>query len=1422
MAKRRINWKRVRTLLLGLTAVILAAVGTVFSIQQWRQHRHTYYTDGVTIREPATSAQPRDILWQPPRALDAPINSAAEEYEPKLTADGETMYFVGGRPGGNADLFTSTHTLTPTGEQWSEPQPLEALNTLDDELGPQPTFDGRSLLFYSNRSGGFGGYDLWITHRGDDGAWSVPENLGDAVNSEYHEYSPTLAPDGRLLIYASNRPRYGRPTTQPDPKWPATVRERSERLPYDLFIARVDGDAVSTAQRIDALNTPRNEGTPAFSPAGDFLYFASDRTGLGGSYDLFRSRIVRGEFQPPEDLGPSINTPSNELDPALTLGGFSLLFSSDRVIDVADQRGKPNYNIFTTQSREVFTEVDHAAAAIDWAGLWETFAPSLLWLLLLLLAFLLLLAMMRGLQSRKLSLIARCLLASLIAHLIIMMLLGFWQVSVGVADMIRRGGAIKIALLPSTGSSELVAQVRGGLTDVSVAAKLDSSEREQTEVAAAPEPLMLVSMTELSTTEIDIDASAAVREALAEADPSSELRPPPVIVSAPADRPAVSAVEMPASESMAQQPEAALAMPRSNARPAARDAAGNAIPAPALGDPRLAAVQPPALQASSALTASGSMAGAVRPNDSKAQSSTPSSIATALVPLPLPSATPRDIADARLPDAAAPSATEGESVPTMLASSAGSPKATMDLPVAASVPGISSPNASPQSTSIESTGSLAAVAVPTSSAGPAPSSSSVAAAVPMALPLPTSSPIEVAVARMPEASSNATPQAEPSMQVSVSAIAGATSRPDLPVVDQSAQASVGGSGGPPSTAPATAINASTSLAGAPSPTPTTMPASTNAVIGASAVASRDIPTTASTDIAIPDITDFAAENAAQDEPTLAVGSGRDASQASRAELPSIDSAALPTGTSPSSSSAPAAASITATSSLAQSTISDSSSTATESNPAPAQGPILVSVPSAAVAATHALALPTETAEDAPVPVDERDLRIAAPSDTNFARSADHAPTAVAPPASATAMLDPTAREIDLPSSSIATNDMPLPRDAVAMLTGDARLRDISREPELPSGLNLDVQIPTEIEPPTKAYEQRAPEKRAEAVEKFGGSEETEKAVASALAWLARHQHPDGRWAAAGFDDQCEQCGGKARFDTDIATTGLALLCFLGADHTHMKQGPYQDRVIRGITWLKNQQRDNGDLRGPETMYSHGIAAIALSEAYGMTGDPELRDHVQRAINFIAEARNREMGGWRYEPGQLGDTSVLGWQVMAMVSAKRAGLEVPQDALDGAADWLQTRVNQGATAGAPASEDGLYAYQPGQRHSASMTAEGMFVLQLLGAKRDERRMRNSADFVGKNLPRWNDEPNTYYWYYATLALFQHQGRVWDTWNEAIKRQLLDNQRRSGPAAGSWDPLDNWSKIGGRVYQTAICTLSLEVYYRYLPLYAKTEE
>jgi hypothetical protein len=421
--------------------------------------------------------------------------------------------------------------------------------------------------------------------------------------------------------------------------------------------------------------------------------------------------------------------------------------------------------------------------------------------------------------------------------------------------------------------------------------------------------------------------------------------------------------------------------------------------------------------------------------------------------------------------------------------------------------------------------------------------------------------------------------------------------------------------------------------------------------------------------------------------------------------------------------------------------------------------------------------------------------------TSKRRRSTPALTGAVPPAS-----------VHVADASLPPADVPQADSAIDLTRPDVDTRRLAvDELDLPVlarlSLDLDLRLPTQTAPPPNPYAQRAPQRREEILEEMGGTAETERAVAMALDWLARHQSRNGRWDGDRFDASCGRCNGTQRVKCDIALTGLSLLCFTAAGHTHDEDGPYRRVVDRAVQWLVTQQDDDGGFLRDESMYSHGIATIALAEAYGMTGDPQLKQVVKAAADFIYEARNTFVGGWRYRPGQSGDTSVLGWQIMALTSARRAQIEVPDDAFEVAERWLDVVGRRG--------HPGQYAYQPQRQVTPAMTAEGMFVRQLLGTAPDDPRMRGSASYILRHPPQWNPDANTYYWYYATLALFQNQGRPWQQWNESVKDVLLANQRTAGRAAGSWDPQGQWADVAGRVYQTAMATLTLEVYYRYLP-------
>jgi hypothetical protein len=117
----------------------------------------------------------------------------------------------------------------------------------------------------------------------------------------------------------------------------------------------------------------------------------------------------------------------------------------------------------------------------------------------------------------------------------------------------------------------------------------------------------------------------------------------------------------------------------------------------------------------------------------------------------------------------------------------------------------------------------------------------------------------------------------------------------------------------------------------------------------------------------------------------------------------------------------------------------------------------------------------------------------------------------------------------------------------------------------------------------------------------------------------------------------------------------------------------------------------------------------------------------------------------------------------------------------------------------------------------MIAEGMFCRQLLGTPREKQNMKEAAAYLNSKPPDAWKMSYYYYWYYATVALYQHQGPFWRQWNENMKNRLLASQVALGRHKGSWDPVGRHAGYTGRVVSTALATLSLEVYYRYLPLY-----
>jgi hypothetical protein len=334
---------------------------------------------------------------------------------------------------------------------------------------------------------------------------------------------------------------------------------------------------------------------------------------------------------------------------------------------------------------------------------------------------------------------------------------------------------------------------------------------------------------------------------------------------------------------------------------------------------------------------------------------------------------------------------------------------------------------------------------------------------------------------------------------------------------------------------------------------------------------------------------------------------------------------------------------------------------------------------------------------------------------------------------------------------------------------------------------------------------------------YGGTKASERAVAAALNWLARHQNPDGSWSLNGFAQYCQgdPCtdGGSAK--SDVAATAMGLLPFLAAGQTHQSKGPYRQTIGAGFDWMIRKMKRDGDLRDGGNMYAHGLASITLCEGFGLSQDSRIGLAAQNAIRFIEKAQIPGTGGWHYGiPPQatLGDTSVVGWQLMALKSAQMAGLECNPPTFDGAKKWLKL-VTKSKTGG-------LFAYNPTSGVAPAMTSVGLLCTQYMGTKRDDPAIQEGMNYLMNHLPNINSR-DTYYWYYATQVMHNVPGPQWDTWNREMRRVLIDTQIKDGCAAGSWDPgnptADKHREPGGRVMITSLSALTLEVYYRYLPLY-----
>ena len=352
----------------------------------------------------------------------------------------------------------------------------------------------------------------------------------------------------------------------------------------------------------------------------------------------------------------------------------------------------------------------------------------------------------------------------------------------------------------------------------------------------------------------------------------------------------------------------------------------------------------------------------------------------------------------------------------------------------------------------------------------------------------------------------------------------------------------------------------------------------------------------------------------------------------------------------------------------------------------------------------------------------------------------------------------------------------------------------------------------------------SPQERLKKLADSGGSPECERAVSASLEWLKQKQGPDGAWNGMG---------------SKSAMTGLALLCYLGRCET--PDSPfYGDTVMKGILYLIETSKKNPhgmiceDIYNNGSTYAHGIATYALGEMYtlarlGSKELPGMREAFEKGVKLIIDNQN-ERGSWTYGGKDAGmttaytknskgeDLSVAGWQFQALKAAKNSGLKI--QGLDSAIKKCTEYVL------AKQTKDGGFGNPDRDKHynQWSLTGAGSLALQTM-SKGHTAPLKKAIGFLREFLEAepldWNKNCNPYCWYYYTQTFFQAGGDDWKFYNQQFLPQILAAQQPDGsfkkgrpnwPAGDATDP----------VYRQALCTLMLEVYYRYLKVADRDEE
>ncbi len=331
-----------------------------------------------------------------------------------------------------------------------------------------------------------------------------------------------------------------------------------------------------------------------------------------------------------------------------------------------------------------------------------------------------------------------------------------------------------------------------------------------------------------------------------------------------------------------------------------------------------------------------------------------------------------------------------------------------------------------------------------------------------------------------------------------------------------------------------------------------------------------------------------------------------------------------------------------------------------------------------------------------------------------------------------------------------------------------------------------------------------------APQRLAGLESTEQltpaaaaAVKKAVAWLANNQRADGTF--------------PGNHGNSSGVTGACAIALMSQGHLP-GTGEYGVQTAKAIKFILDTAQPDGLLYqawmgGHGPMYFHGLATLALAEAWGQTGDRRTREALRKAIDLICATQNQK-GGWRYQAKiSDDDLSVSVFQLMALRAARDAGMDVPKEVIDAGIEYVKSCHNPKGQ-----GKDGGFGYTPGGGSGFARSAAGVTSLQVAGDYRASEVVEG-IEYLMTFKPMTDRKADNEEWYhyglyYTAMGMYQAQSlgaqgkRWWNTWYPAAVRDLLDRQKPDGNWQGNFE-----------AYDTAMGVLVLTIPYRYLPIYQK---